>query len=106
MKDEDAFVVVKNRMQRIKTIKGWELRVLWKDGTTTWQQLADMKESNPVEVAEYVVAKEVNHEPFLLGGLIRHSRDMSVLHQPSTTTLSKGPTRLGLQECRRSIAVG
>ena len=29
----------------------------------TWQRLADMKESNPVEVAEYAVAREINKEP-------------------------------------------
>jgi hypothetical protein len=47
----------------VKTTKGWELCILWKDGTTTWQRLADMKESNPVEVAEYAVAHEINEEP-------------------------------------------
>jgi hypothetical protein len=61
--EEDAFVVVNHRKHRIKTTKGWEFCVLWKDGTTTWQRLADMKESNPVEVAEYVTAKELGHEP-------------------------------------------
>jgi hypothetical protein len=31
----------------------------WKDGTTNWERLADLKESNPVEVAEYAVAKNL-----------------------------------------------
>ena len=34
-----------------KTTKGWEFCVEWKDGTTSWARLADLKESNPVEVA-------------------------------------------------------
>jgi hypothetical protein len=34
-----------------KTTKGWHLCVEWKDGTTSWEHLADLKESNPVEVA-------------------------------------------------------
>jgi hypothetical protein len=33
-----------------KTTKGWHLCVEWKYGTTSWERLADLKESNPVEV--------------------------------------------------------
>jgi len=32
----------------------WKFKLKWKDGTTYWFQLKDLKESNPVEVAEYV----------------------------------------------------
>ncbi|CAJ1962233.1 unnamed protein product [Cylindrotheca closterium] len=35
------------------TTKGWQLCVQWKDGTTTWEQLSDLKESFQSEVAEY-----------------------------------------------------
>jgi hypothetical protein len=35
--------------------KGWYLKVRWKEGSTTWEMLRDLKESNPVEVAEYAV---------------------------------------------------
>jgi hypothetical protein len=40
-----------------KTTKGWHLCVDWKDGTTIWERLTDLKESNPVEVAEYAATK-------------------------------------------------
>jgi hypothetical protein len=36
-----------------KTTKGWHLCVECKDGTTGWERLTDLKEINPVEVAEY-----------------------------------------------------
>jgi hypothetical protein len=35
------------------------LCVEWKDGTTSWECLADLKESNPVKVAEYAAAKSL-----------------------------------------------
>jgi hypothetical protein len=63
IRGDDGCVVVNNRKQRVKTTKGWELCIQWKDGTTTWQRLADMKESNPLEVAEYAVAAEIDQEP-------------------------------------------
>jgi ribosomal protein L31E len=46
-----------------KTTKGWQLCVEWKDGTTSWERLADLKESNPVEVAEFAVAHGLQDEP-------------------------------------------
>jgi hypothetical protein len=35
------------------TTKGWKLCVLWKDGTTSWESLKDLKESFPIQVAEF-----------------------------------------------------
>jgi hypothetical protein len=46
----------------MKTMKGWHLCVEWKDGTTSWERLADLKESNPVEVAEYATTKNLHDE--------------------------------------------
>jgi hypothetical protein len=39
------------------------LCVEWKDGTTSWERLAGIKESNPVEVAEYAVGKDLQDKP-------------------------------------------
>jgi hypothetical protein len=39
-----------------KTTKGWKLCVKWRDGTTSWVRLADLKESFPIELAEFAVA--------------------------------------------------
>ena len=46
-----------------KTTGGWKFRVKWKDGTTTWISLKDLKEYNPIEVAEYVTARSIQDEP-------------------------------------------
>jgi hypothetical protein len=45
------------------TTKGWQFCVEWKDGTRSWESLADLKESNPVEVAEYAVGKNLEDAP-------------------------------------------
>jgi hypothetical protein len=49
-----------------KTTKGWHLCVECKDGTTSWECLVDLKESNPVEVAEYASAKSFLVTPAFL----------------------------------------
>jgi hypothetical protein len=46
-----------------KTTKGWHLCVYWNDGTTSWELLEDLKERNPVEVAEYSATKSLLNSP-------------------------------------------
>jgi hypothetical protein len=46
-----------------KTTKGWNLCIEWKDGTTSWERLSDLKERNPVEVDEYDAAKSLLDTP-------------------------------------------
>ena len=41
---------------------GQEL-VQWKDGSTSWTKLKDLKASNPIEVAKYAVANRIADEP-------------------------------------------
>ena len=45
------------------TTKGWELKVEWADGTSSWLPLCEVKNANPVEVAEYAVASKIDEEP-------------------------------------------
>ena len=45
------------------TTRGWEVMVLYKDGLTDCIQLKDIKESKPVEVAEYAVTNRIQDKP-------------------------------------------
>ena len=46
-----------------KTTIGCKFNIKWRDGTTTWVSLKDLKESNPIEVAKYVAARDIQDEP-------------------------------------------
>jgi hypothetical protein len=35
----------------------------WRDGSSSWVPLVDLKDSNPVELAEYAVANQIHEEP-------------------------------------------
>ena len=63
VKKADAYISVKGHQSHRKTTKGWHLCVEWKDGTTSWERLAELKESNPVEVAEYATAVGISDQP-------------------------------------------
>jgi hypothetical protein len=64
IKQQDAFVHTRSGTQRRKeTTRGWEILVQWKDGSTTWIALKDMKNSNPVQLAEYATQRRIAGEP-------------------------------------------
>ena len=46
-----------------KTTIGWKFKVKWKDGTESWIPLKVMKESNPIEIAEYAVTRGIADQP-------------------------------------------
>jgi hypothetical protein len=62
----DMYVQRGSNRQLKKTTKGWKLCVEWKDGSTSWERLANLKESNPVEVAEYATTHGKENEPAFL----------------------------------------
>ena len=51
------------RRTRKVTTKGWELLINWKDGCQSWVALKDVKDSFPVQLAEFAVAKGIDDEP-------------------------------------------
>jgi hypothetical protein len=46
-----------------RTTAGWHLCIEWRDGSTTWERLADVKESYPTEVAEYAITHDIHEQP-------------------------------------------
>jgi hypothetical protein len=41
----------------------WQLCCQWKDGSTSWENLADLMESHPIETAKYAEILGIDHEP-------------------------------------------
>jgi hypothetical protein len=44
-------------------VKGWKLCVKWKDGSTSWESLKDLKEFYPVQVAEFAAHHKLDDKP-------------------------------------------
>ena len=45
---------------RPKTTKGWEIRVRWRDGSHSWLPMNEVRQCNPIELAEYAVLAKLN----------------------------------------------
>ena len=56
---------LKNKSKKIPTITtdGWDLKIKWCDGTTTWSSLVYLKEADPVLVADYAVQHNLVDAP-------------------------------------------
>eukprot|EP01082_Thalassiosira_pseudonana_P000070 g27.t1 g27 contig1:60384-63019(+) len=60
---DEQEIVVRGRKSLRRSTKGWKICCQWKDNSTSWEKLSDLKESHPVQVAEYAVAQGIAHEP-------------------------------------------
>ena len=49
---QDHQITVNGRARKKRSMDGWEICVLWKDQSITWERLADLKECYTVERAE------------------------------------------------------
>mmetsp|Transcript_2147 Transcript_2147/g.3294 ORF Transcript_2147/g.3294 Transcript_2147/m.3294 type:complete len:1178 (+) Transcript_2147:1032-4565(+) len=58
----DQYTYHNGRKTKKKTTAGWDLEVEWKDGSSSWISLKEMKNSNPVEVAQYAIDNRIDHE--------------------------------------------
>jgi hypothetical protein len=72
---------------------GWQVCCQWKDGSTSWENLADLKESHPIETAEYAVTKDIDHEPafnwWVPHVLNKHDQIISLVCKQTTRYLKK-----------------
>ena len=53
----------KGKDKYIHTTDGWSFHLLWKDENKEWVPLKEVKDSNPIELAEYVRAQRLHEEP-------------------------------------------
>ena len=62
--DENGTYKTKTGVERKKrTTKGWEFFVRWKDGSGDWTTMKDLKDSYPVQLADYAIANGLQKKP-------------------------------------------
>ena len=62
-KTEGTFLTAAGTQRRKRTTRGWYFCIQWTDGSTDWVPLKDVKDSFPVQVAEYIIANKLVDEP-------------------------------------------
>jgi len=62
-KDKGTYKTQSGTVRLRRTTAGYSFLVMWKDKSSTWVKLKDLKDSYPVQVADYAVAKQLEEEP-------------------------------------------
>ena len=61
---KDQYFYTNTGQRRLRqTTKGWDICVLWKTGEEQWVPLKELKQSNPIELADYAHANNLLEEP-------------------------------------------
>ena len=61
---DNGFIELSNGHRKPKqTTRGWQLLVEFKDESTEWLDMKDVKDANPVDLAEYAVLNNIQDEP-------------------------------------------
>lgn len=63
LSNADGSYYNKGQLRPKKTLAGWKIHVEFTDGLTAWLPLRDVKESNPIELAEYAIQSRIDDEP-------------------------------------------
>ena len=71
---DDQITVVNGKKIVKRFTCSWELCCERKDGSTSWQKLLDLKESHPLQVAEFPFAAQIADEQAFNWGSARSSR--------------------------------
>jgi hypothetical protein len=74
----------------------WELLVAWKDGTEPWVRLATLKDSYPVELAEFAKARGIQNQPAFAWWVPQYGREM-LSSPPRRQDSKRRPTSLEIE---------
>ena len=71
--------------------------VRWRDSSETWVKLADLKESHPVELAEYATARGISGEPAFAWWVPYTLRKRDVIISAVKSRLRKATHKYGVE---------
>lgn len=95
---EDKYLITRTDQKKLrKTTQGWEFLVAWKDGTETWVRMVDLKESYPVELAEFVKARGLDSEPAFAWWVPHTIRRRNVIISSVKARLKKKTHKYGIE---------
>ena len=93
----DEYFNTRTETKRMRqTTQGWKFLVQWANGTRQWIDLKILKESNPVQVAEYVTARDIAEEPAFAWWVPYVLRKRDVIVSAVNTRVRKSSHKYGI----------
>ena len=95
---EQKYIKSKNGQMKLRqTTVGWSFNIKWKDGTSDWVPLKILKESNPVDIAEYAVARGIDDEPAFAWWIPYTLRKRDVIVSAINTRVRRKTHKYGIE---------
>ena len=96
-KTDGWYTTAQGARRRKITTRGCDLNILWTDGTASWIPLKDMKESNPLEVAEYAIRNSVDDHPVFAWWVPQTMKRKETIIKQVTHRLAKKQYKFGIK---------
>ena len=94
----DKYYHTKTGTRRMRqTTVGWSFLVQWSNGTRQWIDLKLLKESNPVQVGEYVISRGIQDEPAFAWWVPYTMRKRDVIVAAIKSRLKKTSHKYGIE---------
>jgi len=94
----NKYFITKTGTKRMcQTTRGWKFLVQWANGTSQWIELLILKESNPIQVAEYVTARGIGEEPAFAWWVPYVLQKQDVIVAAVNSRVQKRVTNMGLK---------
>ena len=98
IKMEDKYYKTRTGTRRMRqTTVGWSFLVQWGDGSRQWIDLKILKESNPVQVGEYVISRGIQNEPAFAWWVPYTMRKRDVIVSAIKTRLQRTTHKYGIE---------
>ena len=92
----DGMVLRNKVLKPVRTTKGWDIQLRWKDGSIDWLPLSVVKESYPVAMAEYAIGQNLALEPAFRWWARHVLRKRDHLISKVQTRVRKGHMKFGV----------
>ena len=80
-----------------QTTVGWNFQVKWRNDQETWVPLGDLKEFNPVDIAEYATSRGIAEEPAFAQWVSYTLRKRDVIISAVNSRVRKKSHKYGLE---------
>ena len=94
---EKYFTTKHGKRTMRRSTEGWSFHIKWRDGTTSWVDLKDLKETNPVDIAEYATARRIQDEPAFAWWLPYTLRKLDVIVSVVSSRVRKCSQKYGFE---------
>ena len=95
--DDGWYTTPQGARRRVITTRGCDLNILWRDGTSSWIPLKDMKEANPLEVAEYATLHGLGNHPVFAWWVPHTMKKSKVIIKQVSHRLAKKQFKFGIK---------